>query len=169
MKIENAIVFNVVFALATALRSALDFDARHFGKRVVERYSKDARMVSIPDGAEASLVKTFNSDHLPTLKTVGDMAKQSKVHFSVLCKELETVRLAELARLKAEREAKEAMERANATEGAESGTSSTPPTSNIPATDATTGKPNKLPGESKKAYEARLAEWSKANVTAQAG
>lgn len=106
---KNAIVFNAILAIALATRQALDFVSRHFGKQVVQGYMKDGGTWTAPEGADAEAVKTFNKSHLPTLRLAGTMAKAANVTFHAFTAELETVRLAEIARIKAEDEAKKAM------------------------------------------------------------
>jgi hypothetical protein len=109
--IVNAIVVNALLAIALSTRKALDFAARHFGKQVVQGYTKGGGTFTTPDEAKEEDVKTFNRDHLPALRFASVLAKAANVSFDSFTKELETVRLAELARIKAESEAAEAMKK----------------------------------------------------------
>ncbi len=99
---KNTIVFNAILAIALSVRQALDYASRHFGKQVVTGYMKDGGTLTAPEGATDESKKDFNKLHLPSLRLASVMAKAANVTFDSFTKELETVRIAELERVKAE-------------------------------------------------------------------
>jgi hypothetical protein len=109
MKIENVIVLNAILNLALSVRRALDFHARHFGKQAVQKYLATGGTQTAPEGAEPEAVKAFKKDHKPSLDVASALAKSANVTLSSFCEELENVRLAHIAAVKAEDEVKAAM------------------------------------------------------------
>lgn len=101
----NSILVSSVLALAGAVRSALDFHARHFGKQVTAKYLSTGGTHTVPDNANPDHVAEFRKSHLPHLNTAAGIAKVSGVAFPAFLAELETFRLADISARKAEEKA----------------------------------------------------------------